>query len=399
MVADNPKWTVMVFMGVANLENAADMTEEARKDLAELAAIKTHPGLNVFAQKHDANGNVERYRVDHGELGELPIGDDERDPTRGNALGKFVRACLEIADHGPTDRSILVLWGHAYQFTVGHQPAANGVESLDFGELVEVLKAIQNSIPSKYTDKRLDLVGFDACDLSLIEVANVLSPFAKYLVASEIGIPLPGWPYDRVFSRLSQTSNGNGAPEPMSPADLGTFIVRQFCGGYRDRRASLTLLDLSKAKDVFTKTEALASALARAASRDRREREVIRDLFTRSQTLPGRPFIDVADFCVNLTWHCADPEVQSAATELGDVLIRPIDNASGVPGVRIPDRLRPFVVEHGRNGHETAKLQGAALYAPHVAGPRFDWPTMKEMYDKFAPSETLWNAVIHAFAS
>ena len=383
----------MVFMGVANLENAAPMTQEAANDLAELEKVQPHDGLNIFVQKHDAEGNVERRRIGHGELQVLP---DERDPRRGNALGKFVASSLKAVDHKPTDHSVLVLWGHAYQFTVGHMPVANGVESLDFGELVEVFKVIQAGTPDKYKDKTLDLVGFDACDLSLVEVAHALSPFAKYLVASEIGVPLPGWPYDRVFARLNQASRPGSTFPPMSPADLGTFIVRQFCGGYRHRRASLTLLDLAKAKDVFDKTEALAQCLGKAANDDRREREVIRDLFQRSQTLPGRPFIDVADMCVNLSRHCRYDSVKNAAIELGDVLIRPVQDAAGE---KIPDELRPFIVEHGRNGYETGKLQGAALYAPHVAGPEFDWPTIKELYDKFDPRETFWNAVVHAFAS
>ena len=61
MAGEKSKWTVMVFMGVANLANAADMTQEAQKDLAELQAINPHPGLNIFVQKHDADGSVERY--------------------------------------------------------------------------------------------------------------------------------------------------------------------------------------------------------------------------------------------------------------------------------------------------------------------------------------------------
>ena len=258
-------------MGVRDLENAANMTQEAKKDLAELEAVKPQPSLNIFVQTHSADGSVERHRIGYGTQQIRP---DERDPRQGNALGKFVRWSLETADHQPGDHSVLVLWGHAYQFTVGHAPSINGVESLDFGELIGVLKVIQASMPAKYTDKRLDLVGFDACDLCLVEVAHVLAPFAKYLVASEIGIPLPGWPYNRVFARLNQACSSNGSYPPMSAADLGAFIVRQFCGGYRDRRASLTLLDLAKAKDVFEKTETLARTLGLAASQDR-ERETL----------------------------------------------------------------------------------------------------------------------------
>ena len=47
-------------------------------------------------------------------------------------------------------------------------------------------------------------VAFDACDLATVEMACQLKPFAKYLLGSQIGIPLPGWPYDRVLAHVAE---------------------------------------------------------------------------------------------------------------------------------------------------------------------------------------------------
>src|SRR5262245_50837932 len=103
----------MVFMGVADLKNAANMSQEAKDDLAELEKIKTHPGLNIFVQKHDAGGSVERHHIGHGPQRIEP---DDTDPRGGKALGRFIASSLVEARHEPQDRSVLVLWGHAYHF-------------------------------------------------------------------------------------------------------------------------------------------------------------------------------------------------------------------------------------------------------------------------------------------
>ena len=72
----------------------------------------------------------------------------------------------------------------------------------------------------------LDILGFDACDLSTVEMACQLQPFANYLLGSQIGIPIPGWPYDRILDRLQ---NPMGS---MRPSEFGSYIVRRFCESY-----------------------------------------------------------------------------------------------------------------------------------------------------------------------
>ena len=133
--------------------------------------------------------------------------------------------------------TMLILWGHAYEFAIGRAVRPTGIDALDFTELTEVLGCIQ-----KDRGKKLEIVAFDACDLATTEVAYQFCPYADYLLASEIGIPIPGWPYNRAFERVVDTKR-----DPMSPAELGTYIVRRFCENYRadELTVSLTLLDLA----------------------------------------------------------------------------------------------------------------------------------------------------------
>ena len=58
-------------------------------------------------------------------------------------------------------------------------------------------------------------------------MACQLQPFAKYLLGSEIGIPIPGWPYDRILDRLR-----NPKGRLMAPPEFGSYVVRRFCESY-----------------------------------------------------------------------------------------------------------------------------------------------------------------------
>ncbi len=185
----------------------------------------------------------------------------------------------------------------------------------------------------------------------------------------------------------------------MSPAEFGAYVVRRYCEFYNaeDRTVSLTLLDLNRAQEVSAHTEVLALRLAETAARDPSELRSIQSLFRMSYTGEGKPFVDVADLCLNLIRGCSDPYVVDAARALGDFLLSPPPDApahNGLVGAK-----RPFIAEHGRNTALTAKLNGISLYAPHVAN-NHDWEGASYWYKKFAfVQRTLWSDLVQAFAN
>ena len=234
------------------------------------------------------------------------------------ALLNFIKWALTTAEHNPHHRTLLVLWGHAYDFAIGRTPTNEGtVDALDFAELSRVLERLQLEFGAPGV--KLDILGFDACDLATVEMACQLEPFANYLLGSQIGVPLPGWPYDRILDRIR-----NPYGRVMGPAELGSYIVRRFCESYsaESRTVSLTLLDLNGAQDLTDATQILALTLA-AAIDSASVRERIAYLFAQSQTAPSKPYVDVADLCLSLVRRCGNPLVAEAARSLGDFLISP----------------------------------------------------------------------------
>ena len=68
--------------------------------------------------------------------------------------------------------SMLVLWGHAYEFAIGRAERRTGIDALDFGELADVLELDSE----RHAGGAWTIVGFDACDLSTIEIACQFQP-------------------------------------------------------------------------------------------------------------------------------------------------------------------------------------------------------------------------------
>jgi Clostripain family len=391
------KWTVMVFMGADGVEGNVPLAQEAEADLEEMERIAKAPQggiLNMFVQIH-GNGKTRRRQVGRADD---KIPKDQLDVTNGHALTQFILWALkEAKHHSPEDYSMLVLWGHAYRFGIGATETRAGVDALDFAELAQVLSRVQETYRSTYGMKetpKLDIVGFDARDVATIEMAVQLEQFAHFLLASQIEMPLPGWPYHKILDRLRDAKG-----DVMDAAELGTYIVRRFCEAYHaeQRAVSLTLLDLRRAREIAAHAELLAVRLVDAIGGDDDARALVREAFLQSVTAEGKPFVDVADLCLNLLRQSGDEYVKDASERLGDLLVTPPENALqrllSTNGAR-----RPFVVEHGRNAGITARLHGVSLYAPHVADTD-DWMDASYWYKKFLFSQnTSWSALVHALA-
>jgi hypothetical protein len=399
-----PKWTVMIFMGAGAIDGDASLTEFVDQDIQQIERAlkreKSDGELNVFVEIHGLGRATRQHLGVDSEPSFVP---EERTQAEavvdGRPILAFIDWALKTARHRRTDYSLLIMWGHAYEFAFARQQTPSGIDAVDFGEFANALRKFQEQAQQDYPGEgppRLDIVGFDACDVSTLELANQLQPFASYLIGSQIGVPLPGWPYYTILSRLRHPRYGR----VMTPTDFGSFVVRRFCEEYstpgddgQPHPVSLTLLDLSRAPEAFDAAEKLAGAIARACGDDLDELDLVLAQFVAAQTIDGKPFVDVADFCLNLSRHSGDVEVRKLASELGDILIRPAfpfprDNHRGA-----------LIVEHSRNAHQTAKLHGVSLYAPQILGEDFDWRTVRFWYNKFDfTGETLWGRLVHVLA-
>lgn len=391
----------MVFMGADSVEGNEPLDDAAIADLEEIRLVGGAKTLEVFVQVHRKVGPVKRHRfhLDPATGQKREHVEDVPDVEPGRALIKFIEESVKVSDHQRTDHSILVLWGHAYDFAFGRSRTRTGVvDGIDFIELSGMLERLQDIMRKEYqrrgdpdaTRPTLDIIGFDVCDVATVEMACQLQRFAKYLLGSEIGIPIPGWPYDRILGRLASPKG-----RLMAPPEFGAWAVRRFCESYpSDTPVSLTFLDLQQAADLRKHAELLALALAVAVG-DPDALARISELFKRSQTGEDRPYVDVIDLCLNLVRESGDVLVVEAARALGDLLLSP---RPFLVGESDTGKGHSLIVEHGRNAGELARLNGISLYAPHVCESDFD--AVRSTYDRFVFAETtVWSGLVHTMAT
>ena len=289
------KWTFMVYLaGDNNLSAAGD------KDMGEMRAVGSTPGVNVVAEFDNAGERgTKRYHVRRDGRDEhvVPLG--ETDSGSPDVLLDFV---TWAADHYPAERYALILWNHGG----GWEPLeidriARSVGAADYNEreaaersstplaraffrpTLEAIfslsspeeRAICSDDGSGHSldtielgcvlaqaveklGQPLDLLGMDACLMSNLEVAYQARPYVRYVVASEENEPGDGWPYDAVLGRLVENPD-------LPTADLAAHIVDAYIESYvaRHYRGPVTqaALDLAQVETLAGPMDELAGCL------------------------------------------------------------------------------------------------------------------------------------------
>ena len=170
-------------------------------------------------------------------------------------LARFLNYC---AEYYPADHYALILWDHGNGPVIGY--GKDILYENDSMTLSEMTAGLEKS-PFKGENK-LSWVGFDACLMASAELSCMLSPYAKYLVASQEIEPAFGWNYDflKDYGKKGIKTLLSGITESYLQACLTYFESKD----YHDRDTTLACVDLRKAD---TLKEAL-NALFAAASKD-----------------------------------------------------------------------------------------------------------------------------------
>ena len=164
----------------------------------------------------------------------------------------------------PADRTAVVFWNHGGGSVSGvafDELYEN--DSLTLDEIYEAFSRVWT--PDKSDNKPLELVGFDACLMATVDVANALSGFSRYMVASEETEPGNGWNYTGWVGALANDSSIDGEL-------LGKAICDSYMDGCReaetDKDATLSLTDLSKVGQLLQAYESFGTEALKSLSED-----------------------------------------------------------------------------------------------------------------------------------
>ena len=111
--------------------------------------------------------------------------------------------------------------------------------------------------------RKVDVVGMDACLMTMIEVAYQLRDHAQVLVGSEEIEPGPGWPHAAILGDLT-------ARPAMTAGELGGTVVTRYVASYRHsgQLATQSAIDLGQLGDLVEAVDILAHRLLDDLKRD-----------------------------------------------------------------------------------------------------------------------------------
>ncbi len=232
------EWTIMVYLNADN-----DLETYGIRDINEMEyGGGSNNYRNVVVQidrisgYDTSNGNwtsCRRYYITNDasnsstivstliqDIGEVNMGDP-------NTLVNFAKWAIQ---NYPANKYFLVIWNHGdgWYKGEGDSPLFKGV-SVDMsssnaqidvsnGELANALSQIKS-----YLGRNLDIIGFDACLMGMLEVMDVCRNYGNYFVGSEETEAADGWYYTGFLS----TMNSNPT---ISPADLAKAVVNAATG-------------------------------------------------------------------------------------------------------------------------------------------------------------------------
>jgi hypothetical protein len=331
------KWTVMAYMaGDNNLDGAA------LRDIDEMAKVGSTKDVNCLVQLDRIEDKLtRRFRITKGggydrdcleTFGETNTGDPR-------ILEDFLKWSIE---RYPAEKYFLILWNHGggwWEDTRSraaalkasdarsrrsgpgislfrHSPKApgqtnhrsicyddtSGGDALDNQELKNVL--IQ---ATTLLEKKIDILGMDACLMNMVEVAWQLRDSVGYIVGSEIEEPFEGWPYTEILAYLT-------AKPTRDAAAIAKETVRRYIRSYKDKDETVTqsALDMNRIGEVMGKLDALSDVLI--ASIDSTS-GLIEKAWDRSPKFYDQNYIDLACFARNLRKK-THPAIKARAEDL-----------------------------------------------------------------------------------
>jgi hypothetical protein len=365
-------WTVMVYMAGDN-----SLDPEGVLDLKEMKKVGSTDKLNIIAQFDRAEGHVaRRYYLRKGgivtgdavaSLGAINTGDPK-------CLNDFIQWGTK---NYPADHYLLVLWNHGQgwddtdiyanerhrglrrlatgpiRHALFHPPVRNLLvkadsdtiaraillddNAKDFLDNLEMKKVMAET--AKLLKRKLDILGMDACLMSMAEVGYQIRDSASYTVGSEQTEPGEGWPYQTILAALAKNP-------AMTPHDLSALIVDKYLASYTNADGvTFSACDLSKAAGLATAVAALAAAL-RANLKDSAARQRILTVRSKVQSYYVPDNIDLVDFCSLLAKAGAD----SATTVACQNVVKAVKT--------------DFVMAQGYKGADMKNSNGVAIYFP-----------------------------------
>jgi hypothetical protein len=390
-------WTFMAYMAGDN-----SLDPEGVLDLKEMKKVGSSDRINVIAQFDSATGHeAKRYYLTKGgqvakdavaSVGKVNTGDPKR-------LYEFIEWGVKTY---PAQHYALILWNHGQgwddtdiyaderfrslrRLTSGrarhalfHTSVRNALEKAkdddnfraillddnakDFLDNIEMKQVLADT--KALLKRNLDILGMDACLMSMIEVGYQIRQSVDFTVGSEQTEPGNGWPYDKILGKLVKNPD-------MTPGDLSKVIVDQYLASYTRDSVTQSACNLSQAEGLATAIGNLAKALQGNLG-DGATRQRLLMARAQVQSYEVADNIDLIDFCSLLGQPSAGSEIANSCKQV------------------IAAAQSGYVLEQGYKGTDLENSHGVAIYFPTL--------TVSPLYEGLDLSKkTGWDKFLKAY--
>lgn len=238
----------------------------ATDDLEEMLAVDLPENVQVIIQ---TGGALEWFRedIEPDRIGRyiydskgFRLLEEQPQANMGQAetLASFMEFCTT---QYPADRTMVVFWNHGGGSVNG---AAFDVNyQFDSLTIDEFRTAFEQVCDLSSQQPPFDIIGFDACLMATVDVADAFRDVGRYLVASEELEPGNGWYYTDWLQALSE--NPGMEPEMLGRTVCDAYLKGCEMAGTQDD-ITLSVTDLSKIDPLIEAynnlgTEALVDAI------------------------------------------------------------------------------------------------------------------------------------------
>ncbi|MGB9642853.1 MAG: clostripain-related cysteine peptidase [Candidatus Ratteibacteria bacterium] len=387
------KWTVMIYLdGDNNLE------KYAINDFLEISSVGSTSEVNFVVQfdriaSYDTRygnwTNTQRFRISKdmeptidNAISDWGDGFGGRETNSGDpeTLSSFIRWAKQ---NYSAEHYALILWDHGDGWKTLNDVAENIQLQLKQPELShqekisleKTLKELKRKIHSRRYQKSMcfdytssdeltlkeirqalssencnvDIIGFDACLMGMVEIAYEVRNFAAYMVSSEETIMVTGFPYDSI----AQDIVNNPA---ITPEEFARRIVQHYTDFYGHYTTeTLAAINLSLMSQIY---EAINSLCTSAIELDN---QWIYFYIALSKTphFDDQDYKDLKTFIEEITFNASDQTIVNEANHIINILNDAIiENFGGTAGkglsIYFPDNTAGISPEYNPENLEFA---------------------------------------------
>jgi hypothetical protein len=375
--AGDADWTVLVYLdGDNNLER------DALADFNEMERIGSNDRVKIVVQLDRIHQSGPEDDTSNGDWEStkrfLVEQDDDRETIASRELEDLgeqnmgdPQTLVDFATWGvkefPAQRYALILWDHGSSWAGIAFDDTDGEKGISMPELEAALRTTQ----AQAGIDRFDLIGFDACLMSQLDVLHAIAPYGRVGVASAELEPNDGWSWDVWLEQLNRDPAQDAAAVAVTIVDS----YRQYYEDGNDDTVTLAAFDLQKIDAVRAGLGTLSDTMLNDLGGSYQSIAEARSAAAAySQPKPEEfSAVDLGDFTRLIERQGAQGQVAAAAQELSKL----------IADARIAEWHGSF---HDRS-------TGMSIFFPQVA------ELYPDFYDQASPlpRDTSWANFLKAF--